>query len=321
MQSRTATLLAILALLTGVYLLDGIELPVQSRLGREFTNAGHAPLFGVLSIAVLILSKAWIARWRRPISYYLFAGTITAVLGFATELVQYFTPRDASALDMVYNLAGIVSFLLIAATFDQGLRNLAPFRRLSNRNLTRLGSIAILSSAFIVFAVIALSHARRRAQFPVLLDFESFLDKSFLETSNSEMEFVEAPQPWRDITGSRVCQWIIQPGSLSSITVKYPSPVWVGYKHLEFEIYSEMTEPLDVSLRINDVQHNFDYQDRYNTVIVVQPGLNTISIPLFDVENAPRDRKMDMTSIANIILFTSVKDNHKVLYIDNLLLK
>ncbi|MBK7090629.1 MAG: VanZ family protein [bacterium] len=320
-QNRTNIVLAILALLAGVYLLDGVEIPAQSRLWREFTNAGHAPLFGVLSIAVLVLTRACFNSWKSPKSYYLFAGITTAGLGFTTEVIQYFTPRDASALDMVYNLIGIVSFLVFAATFDRGLRVVSPLSRLRYRIIARLGSLVILSTAFIAFAVIASAHAHRKTQFPVILDFESFLDKSFLEASNAMIDFVQAPRTWTLNAGSKVCWWAIQPGKLSSITVKYPNPVWAGYDHLEFQIYSEMTEAVSVSLRINDVQHNFDFEDRYNTELRVEPGLNFVSIPLLDVENAPRGRKMDMTSIANIIMFTTVKDSLVALYIDNIRLR
>lgn len=321
MRNLTTIVLAILALLAGVYILDGIDLPIQSRLGREFTNAGHAPLFGVLSIAVLILTKAWFTRWRKPYSHFIFAGLTTAGLGFATEVVQYFTHRDASLLDMVYNLIGIASFLLFAATFDFGLRGLPILNRLSGRNIVRLFSLLILSTAFIAFAVMASAHAHRKAQFPVILDFESLLDNSFIEASNASVDFVTAPEPWEGSNSSVVCKWTIQPGALSSLTVMYPSPVWSGYNFLQLEIFSSLTDTIRVSIRINDVLHNFEYEDRFNTVLEVKPGLNLISLPLSEIENAPSGRKMDMTSIANIILFTTIDQSARVLFIDNIRLK
>lgn len=301
--------------------MDGVNLPAQSRLWREFTNAGHAPLFGVLSVAVLVLSRSWITRWRRPIHHYYFSAVATSLTGLFTEVVQYFTPRDASGLDMIYNLAGILSFLLIAATFDKNLRSVTLFRMTRSRVVARLVAVVLFSTAFISFSTIALAHAHRKVQFPVILDFESWLDKSFLLTSYAQIDFVSPPPEWTTNLSSRVAKWTITPDRLSAVTVQYPNPIWTGYKYLYLEIFSTLAQPVPITLRVNDVQHNFDSADRFNTTVEIQPGANLLTIPLTDIENAPHGRKMDMSSIASIILFTSISTDKQMLFLDNIQLK
>lgn len=321
MPNRRSVILSVLVLIVGVYVLDGVNLPAQSRLWREFTNAGHAPLFGVLSIAVLVLSRTWITRLKLPIHHYYLSATATSVTGFLTEVVQYFTPRDASALDMVYNLIGIFSFLLIAASFDKNLWAVPLFRVSRSRAVVRLLAVILFSTAFISFGTIAMAHAHRKVQFPVILDFESWLDKSFLETSFARVDFVSPPEEWASNMSSRVAKWTITPNRLSTVTIQYPNPIWTGYNNLYLEIFSTLAQPMPITLRVNDVQHNFELTDRFNTTIEIQPGANPVTIPLSQIESAPQGRKMDMSSIANIILFTSVTAKGQTLFIDNIQLE
>ncbi|MGB5137930.1 MAG: hypothetical protein WBP29_05310, partial [Candidatus Zixiibacteriota bacterium] len=62
MRRKLPFILSIIVLIGVVYVLDGINIPTQSRLWREVTNAGHAPLFGVLSIAMLVFANSLMRR-------------------------------------------------------------------------------------------------------------------------------------------------------------------------------------------------------------------------------------------------------------------
>ncbi len=321
MQKRMPLILSVVVLLAVVYVLDGINLPTQSRLWREATNAGHAPLFGVLSIAMLVFAKRFMRRTTEQFHYFIAAGVVASFVGGLTEFIQYFTPRDASVLDMIYNELGITSFLLFAATIDPKMQQYPLLKSLAGRNWVRLGSVLIVSCAFISFATITLAHARRQAQFPVISNFDSYLDHNFVLGSNATIDFVDPPTEWNSNKSDGVVRWHSDGKLLSALTIQYPYPVWTGYSSFHFEIFSDEQRDLHVFLRINDVAHNFEYDDRYNSELTVKPGLNQFTVSLADVVDLPDGRQMDMTSIANIILFTSGRQAPHTLYVDNIELK
>ncbi len=318
MKSKAHIFLAVLALLAVVYVLDGVDIPAQSRVMRELTNAGHAPLFGVLSIAMLILSRSILVKIKKPVQHYVIAGVASLLIGVATEVGQILTPRDASLLDMLYNTVGIVSFLACWVTFDGKMRGYVVLESPTKRNLIRLTSILIFATAFLSFGTVALAHAHRRAQFPMICDFDSVWDKSFVLGSHAVIEFQAPPDKWSSNLSNGVCFWKTEPDQLSAVTIQYPYPIWTGYGSLVIEIFSQLSSQTTVSLRVNDVRHNFELSDRYNTELVVTPGPNRFSIPIADIENAPTDRLMDLTSIASIIIFAPPSRSSQTLFLDNI---
>ena len=64
-----------------------------------------------------------------------------------------------------------------------------------------------------------------------------------------------------------------------------------------------------------------NYSDRYNKTFVLQPGWNTISMLLSEVQNSPKTRSMNLENIENIGIFIIQLDKPKVIFIDNVLLK
>jgi hypothetical protein len=87
------------------------------------------------------------------------------------------------------------------------------------------------------------------------------------------------------------------------LVVEEPYPDWSGYDRLSFTVYSGMKEPVSIVVRIDDAQHDNRYTDRFNRRLVLQPGVNRVSIPLSEVRNSPRGRKMNMTRIQRVVLF------------------
>ncbi|MGB5106385.1 MAG: VanZ family protein [Candidatus Zixiibacteriota bacterium] len=321
MRRKLPFILSIIVLIGVVYVLDGINIPTQSRLWREVTNAGHAPLFGVLSIAMLVFANSLMRRSTEPFHYYLAAGIVSSFLGALTEFIQYFTPRDASVLDMIYNELGITAFLLLAATFDSRMQKYPSFRNFAGRNVIRATALIILAGAFISFATIALAHAHRKVQFPVICDFDSYLDRNFVVGANARIEFVDPPISWAGNKSPGAAKWSSDGKRLSAFTIQYPYPIWTGYQKFSLEIFSEAEKELLVFLRINDVSHNFEFDDRYNKELTIAPGVNRFVIPILEIEETPGGRQMDLTSIASIILFTSGGQEPHAIFVDNIRLE
>ncbi len=313
--------MALVALLAAVYALDGIALPEQTRVWREFTNAGHAPLFGVIAIAILVLAKALFRGKRKPITCYSISFFLSVLLGLLTELGQVIGPRDASLMDFANDVIGAAAFLGIAHTFDPAFAGGGWFSRPWLKLSLRLGLISLFLTAYVPFAIVSLAHMHRRTQFPVVLDFESCLDRQFASCKNAAFDIVQTPTVWPENASARVGTITFLPQETSNFAVEYPFPRWRGYHRLSLEIYSTADCERKINLRIDDFQHNLEDWDRYGTVLKLHPGANVISIPLAEVENAPATRKMDMESIANIILFTSRLEIPFAIYLDNLRLE
>jgi hypothetical protein len=61
-------------------------------------------------------------------------------------------------------------------------------------------------------------------------------------------------------------------------------------------------------MRINDrahEQHSNHYDDRFNQIYRIRPGMNHIRQSLEDIAGAPDNRTMDMDNIRRLMLFTS----------------
>ena len=79
-------------------------------------------------------------------------------------------------------------------------------------------------------------------------------------------------------------------------------------------------EPIDLTCRVNDTAHNhrgYHYEDRFNRTYHLNPGWQTITIPLEEIRNAPRQRPMQMEAIDNFAIFAIRLTRPRTIYIDN----
>ena len=146
--------------------------------------------------------------------------------------------------------------------------------------------------------------ARALAQFPVLASFESTIELS-------RFQFDEGMDP-------RVVQMLDDDGRPFSATLlrllpgEYPGFVfrhfprdWLDMRALQLVIVNPDTVPLDLTLRIDDVEYDYelDEHDRYNRSFSFLPGTNRIEIPLSDVEAAPRNRRFDLARVQRLLVY------------------
>ncbi|HPC47581.1 MAG TPA: succinyl-CoA synthetase subunit beta, partial [Deltaproteobacteria bacterium] len=100
-------------------------------------------------------------------------------------------------------------------------------------------------------------------------------------------------------------------------TLDFPPRDWRGFESLAFDAYLEGTTPLPVTVRINDLEHNEQYSDRYNRTFTLKPGANRVVIDLHEVERSPAGRRMDMGRIALVCLFSYQLKEPRTVYLDN----
>lgn len=314
--------ISIVALLAAVFVLDGIDLPQQTRVWREFTNAGHAPMFGVVAVAILLLSRAMLDRKvKSPVTHYFIAFIGAVTMGGLTELGQVIGPRDASLGDLVNDVIGAAAFLGILATFDSRFRESAVLRRPVLRLTVRVTAVMIFLVTYIPFTILVFAHSHRKVHFPVICDFESYLDRSFAFALDSDLDVGPPPSGWSDNGSTAVARIKLGQSGSAGLGIQYPAPIWTGYSAFAVDIYLDAATDHQIMLRIDDTLHNFEDNDRFNRVLELSPGLNQVEIPLEEIASAPATRRMDMESIANIIIFAGPTATPATLYIDNIRLK
>ena len=77
---------------------------------------------------------------------------------------------------------------------------------------------------------------------------------------------------------------------------------------------------MDLTCRVNDTGHERRgnrYEDRFNRTYRLNPGWQTIAIPLEEIRGAPKERPMQMEAIDNVMLFAIRLPRPRTIYIDN----
>jgi VanZ family protein len=292
-------LLILVALLVVVATLLFIRLPIPPTFaGRTIENAGHLPVFFLVTIGLLIvLRKDFRVSGAR---LYALAGLIGAGLGFLSEVIQKPLARDASWEDVFSDAVGAACALAVYALFDRGARIPRATRLIAL-------AVAVACLAFYVTPLVrmTLAYVHRNGQFPVLADYRSPIELSWttgdgversIERDALEIEFVREKFP--------------------NISLHEPVPDWSSYKTLLIDLENPDVTNLGFTVRINDRGHASVYSDRFNRHFDLAAGeRRTLRIALADVEHAPKGREMNMRNISIFRLFRDAPEGSRRLRI------
>jgi hypothetical protein len=312
-----ALLFLLLGVATVFVILATVQLPSHTYLWREVHNTGHTPLFGALAIFVLGIFRIQFDRpGKSRLRLYFWAAAIAIGMGGVMEIAQVRGPGDADVFDLLRDIAGIISFTLIFAVFD---RKLELWRRKSGSKLRAaiiVFAISLLLSAILPVGLWAAAYAERESRFPTLLDFDSTLAMKFARTQDARLELQNAPQGWSSASG-RIGKVTFLPGQYPGVAISEVFPDWRNYRALKFDVYSELAGPVKLCLRVDDIYHDNSFEDRYNTVMAVNPGNNAFEISLEDIRRAPQTRRMNMGGVRSIVFFVNNRESQFSMYFDN----
>lgn len=282
-----------------------LPLPFQPTFfGRTIENAGHTPLFFLLTMGLLFAMRD-IPRLHGA-GLYALAGLIGASAGFLSEVIQIPLARDASREDVAADVVGVVLGLATYALFE---------RRSALRRWHRVIALAVALSCIAIYVApvvrMARAYAHRNAQFPVLADFRSRYELYWTLSVGINRKIVgdalEVDFGGKDFPG---------------VSFHEPVPDWRRYKTLVIDVENPDTEPLKLVVRVHDRTHNHVYSDRFNrNFTLAATESRTLRIPLEDIRNAPRGRLMDMAHISDISLFKGTSGGSRVLRIHSLRLE
>ncbi len=285
-------LLYLLALLVFAGALLFMRLPIPpTYAGRTIENAGHVPLFFLVTLAVIYVLRGYERFSSGPYAsarLYLFAGVAGIGAGFLSEVIQRPLRRDASWEDVIADAIGVVCALGVYALFDRrsGLRRW-------HRALA-LG-VVIACAAIYLAPIVAMSRAylHRNGQFPVLADFHSRAELYWTMNLGTRREIVDD-----------ALEVDFQSESFPGLSFHEPMPDWRPYQFLLIDVENPATEPLDLGVRVHDRLHTHQFNDRFNRHFILAPGeRKLLRISLEDIRRGPRSRLMDMQQISDVTLF------------------
>ena len=223
-------------------------------------------------------------------------------------MAQAGTQRTADIFDVIRDLVGT----LVAISFFAPTNKTAP--------KPYLRTIQILTIFMVVFAVFPFVKAfsdefLARNHFPVLSDFETPFEIDRW-TGDAKLSIDDAVH----FNGGSSLKVALNTSKYSGAILKYFPGNWSNYKYLRLNIFNPRKEPLKIICRIHDRRHtdgNQAYDDRFNKNYVLNDGWNLIEIPLKEVVNAPKDRKLNLKEVQEIGIFVYRLPRPWVIYIDN----
>lgn len=265
-------------------------------------NLGHILLFALLTIVAR--PWRWISGWR----LWLVVTVALLVIGIGIELTQNGLNRAMDGRDLLRNLIG--GWLIIAwrPLFLPGTRASA------GQSLTAAIATLLLCFELGATGIVAARQWQVHNQLPLLYDFSHENPNPFWggDLTISDKHTANRPYSLKIDLGT---------ATYSGVSLNNLPTDWRGYERLTLTLFNPSAEPLALTLRINDIQHDRGEQtfdDRYNTRFILVPGLNTFTRNLTDIENAPDGRTMDMSGIRRLGLFAVRLPQPRTVYLSDL---
>ncbi|HEX7113533.1 MAG TPA: hypothetical protein VF193_00225 [Steroidobacter sp.] len=317
MNKKSKIALALVAILLASVVFAPV--PGNARWLRDLHDTAHGPIFGCVAVLLLILMRAQtrinLPLWRQ----YGLAFAVAVALGFATELIQGLTGRDATLSDAVRDALGALAFLGIFWAVDQ---RMGAVRSIGARWAVVLVSVGLLVAVTMPATHAVIAYGKRGQQFPVLADFSRKLDDYFLASSASTRALEPLPAEWAVEAGERALLVRLEEEPFAGLHFVEPYPDWTGYSALCLDLTNPGESELLLTLRVHDAMHNNLYTDRYNKAFVLPPRTRRVfKFPLAEIASAPAGRQMDLRRIAQVILFRGDPSPARELYISKMWLE
>lgn len=330
-EAKLSCLLRVMLLFSVVFgvavllaLIRFFPVPEHTNFWDSVFDTGHILIFG--SLAVLLLVGATITAGRRGlVGQYLVCGSVALAIGIGVEYWQQFNNRSSELIDVVNDLIGIVSFSMVFAIFDQRISE--PRKGWLRRGVLFFVSVALVLVGCIPLFRMSGLYRERRAAMPQLVRFQESWEGIFFYAQSADfVPLSDGPADWptgwpkdRVLSGwAPIGRLVLTPGRYPGLVVHEPFGDWTGYKYLEFDVLREADTPRTFILRIHDKFHDNLANDRFRKTLEIQPGFQSIRIPLAQVEAGPMLRKSHLQYIAGLTLFTVDLAETESIYLGNM---
>lgn len=275
----------------------------RSLLSDDVFDFGHVPLFALLALAALRIARLRAPGMPARRAWWTAFGVVAA-LGVATELLQFFQPdRKPSFVDFARDLAGGGGALLCLAAFPRLAGGSTWASTPAAKRLSVLIAFVLIAVASLQLATTLGVLAARQHAMPTVAALDGSWWERRIVSAGGDATLTPGARPpslARDITGP-FARLDLRPSTYPGLGIDQPYPDWRGYRFLTFTVVSDLDVPL--TLRVNDVQHDNRFDDRFNGTLTIRPGVNHVAIPLDVIRRAPKGREMDLAQIRTVLLF------------------
>ena len=307
-------------LLLGCLSLLFLPVPSKTFFWKAVYNFGHVPLFGLVAILLVWMSRMLSkpSGWS-SIRHYGIALLGVLVFALLTEALQSLNvERQTSLSDVMHDLVGAMCGLGLYLTYDSQLFGRWVLWREFPRNvLLRVCVVLVISMTLVPVAKWAYAYWDRAKRFPSLVEFASQWEMKFVKTSDSELQLVAPPEGWGKSKDDLVGRVTFHTKKYPGIYVVEPYPDWQEYTYFQLDIYSELSTPQMIAIRIDDIFYSNKYEDGFNRRLTILPGRNHIKIAIEDIRQGPVYRETNLRSIEKVLLFAKSPSREFSLYFDN----
>ncbi len=165
----------------------------------------------------------------------------------------------------------------------------------------------------VLLAVCFFSTACNEKKDRVLFDFES---ASELDRLSWKCHMLFSISDEHIVHGNHSLKFEFFPSSYPGLSCLLKQKNWQGYSSFQFNVYNPDDLKTQIVVRIDDKENALEHNDRYNKAFTLQPGMNTITIPLARVKTSGGQRNLNLRTITQFIVFMSHPKKHHQLYFD-----
>jgi hypothetical protein len=292
--------ISMLGIVIALVLVIHLASPPASGLWLQtFANSVHVPFFGAIALSLFVFTGTMqnLDLGRR----ILISIGAAFLLGALSELAQIPGPRDASVEDLLSDWLGAAGTVLFAAAFSRSTTSNVGLRRFA-----AIFGLSLLLIALWPLIRISAAYLERNYRVPSIATFDSRFGRRFILAQHTSLQIIETAPSGRKIANVNLLK-----GAWPGLVFHDIWPDWREYSTLVIEFGMPEATPLDLNVRVHDRVHrqsNQAHSDRFNMEYELQPGLQTLRIPLARIQKAPAGRKMDLSQIEGIVIFCSAKN-------------
>lgn len=277
------------------------------RIYKEVWDTGHLFLFAGVSWVMLSLP---IMKHRTWIVMLAVTTGVCLVAGAAIEVLQLMVGRNLELKDLVNDLLG-------------GYLGLALFITMQDR-WPVAARVAMLPLMLLIVVIVfrplsfaVMDQYIMQDEFPILADFETPYELDRWDTMLADLSVDDSTVRY----GEKSMRVDFEPGEYPDISLINFVSDWQGFEILKFSVFNSSDQARRMELKIYDWQHlqsGYEYEDRFNRELSIEPGWNDIVVTIEDIRQAPKGRDMNMSDIATFSLFLHKLEQPLTMYFDSL---